>query len=96
MRKWGKWVAEVRQPNSRDRIWLGSYRTVEEAARAYDTAAFCLCWPSAMLNFSDCPPDIPDAVELSRSQIQVVALRHARRAAEEEGESGGGGAVGTS
>ncbi|KAE9464587.1 hypothetical protein C3L33_03504, partial [Rhododendron williamsianum] len=96
MRKWGKWVAEVRQPNSRDRIWLGSYRTAEEAARAYDAAAFCLRGPSATLNFPDCPPDVPDAAELSRSQIQVAAARHARGAAEEEeGESGGGGAVGT-
>ncbi|XP_058206502.1 ethylene-responsive transcription factor ERF017-like [Rhododendron vialii] len=95
MRKWGKWVAEVRQPNSRDRIWLGSYRTAEEAARAYDAAAFCLRGPSATLNFPDCPPDVPDAAELSRSQIQVAASRHARGAEEEEGESGGGGAVGS-
>ncbi|KAG5527530.1 hypothetical protein RHGRI_028438 [Rhododendron griersonianum] len=96
MRKWGKWVAEVRQPNSRDRIWLGSYRRAEEAARAYDAIAFCLRGPSATLNFSDCLPDVPDAAELSRSQIQVAASRHAQRAAEEEGESSGGGAVGTS
>ncbi|KAI8565322.1 hypothetical protein RHMOL_Rhmol03G0250000 [Rhododendron molle] len=95
MRKWGKWVAEVRQPNSRDRIWLGSYRTAEEAARAYDAAAFCLRGPSATLNFPDCPPDVPGAAELSRSQIQVAASRHARGVAEEEGESGGGDAVGT-
>ncbi|KAG5528436.1 hypothetical protein RHGRI_029198 [Rhododendron griersonianum] len=96
MRKWGKWVAEVRQPNSRDRIWLGSYRRAEEAARAFDAIAFCLRGPSVTLNFSDCLSNVPDAVELSRSQIQVAASRHAQRAAEEEGESSGGGAVGTS
>nr|XP_043620194.1 ethylene-responsive transcription factor ERF018-like [Erigeron canadensis] len=78
MRKWGKWVAEVRQPNSRDRIWLGSYDTAEEAARAYDAALFCLRGPSALINFPTHPPDIPQNAELSPSQIQVAASRHAR------------------
>lgn len=79
MRKWGKWVAEVRQPNSRDRIWLGSYDTADEAARAYDAAVFCLRGPSAVLNFPDDPPDILSADELSPSQIQVAASKHAHR-----------------
>ncbi|KAI8539552.1 hypothetical protein RHMOL_Rhmol09G0192000 [Rhododendron molle] len=87
MRKKGKWVAEVRQLNSRDRIWLGSYRTAEEAARAYDATAFCLRRPSATLNFSDCLLDVPDAAELSWSQIQVAPSRHAQRGAEEEGRT---------
>ncbi|CAI9297541.1 unnamed protein product [Lactuca saligna] len=78
MRKWGKWVAEVRQPNSRDRIWLGSYDTAEEAARAYDAALFCLRGPSALINFPAHPPDIPVTADLSPSQIQVAASRHAR------------------
>lgn len=88
MRKWGKWVAEVRQPNSRDRIWLGSYDTAEEAARAYDAAVFCLRGASAALNFPHDPPDILSADELSPSQIQVAASKHARRL------MGGGAAAG--
>lgn len=79
MRKWGKWVAEVRQPNSRDRIWLGSYDTAEEAARAYDAAVFCLRGPSALLNFPTDPPRISVVADLSPSQIQVAASKHARR-----------------
>ncbi|KAL1222405.1 Ethylene-responsive transcription factor RAP2-1 [Cardamine amara subsp. amara] len=52
-RKWGKWVAEVREPKKRSRLWLGSYTTAVAAARAYDVAVFYLHGSSARLNFPD-------------------------------------------
>ncbi|GLJ10378.1 hypothetical protein SUGI_0127130 [Cryptomeria japonica] len=78
MRKWGKWVSEVRMPNSRAKIWLGSYDTAEQAARAFDAAIYCLRGPHAKFNFPDTIPAIPSASSLSRQQIQAAAAKYAR------------------
>jgi len=79
MRKWGKWISEVRIPNSRAKIWLGSYDTAEQAARAFDAAIYCLRGPNATkFNFPDSLPAIPSASSLSRQQIQLAAAKYAR------------------
>ncbi|PKA65833.1 Ethylene-responsive transcription factor ERF008 [Apostasia shenzhenica] len=79
MRKWGKWVAEIREPNKRSRIWLGSYSSPVAAARAYDTAVYLLRGRSAKLNF---PEELAADEDACAGGVDLSAASVRKKAAE--------------
>lgn len=49
-RTWGKWVAEIREPNRGGRLWLGTFPDATQAALAYDNAARAMYGALARVN----------------------------------------------
>ncbi|KAK7271090.1 hypothetical protein RJT34_26707 [Clitoria ternatea] len=47
----GRWVAEIKDTTHKIRMWLGTFETAEEAARAYDEAACLLRGSNTRTNF---------------------------------------------
>ncbi|KAI3925726.1 hypothetical protein MKX01_003285 [Papaver californicum] len=73
-----KWVCEVREPNKKTRIWLGTFATPQMAARAHDVAAMALRGRSACLNFADSVWRLPVPVSSDPNDIRKAAVEAAK------------------
>uniref|UniRef100_A0A0E0LDS2 AP2/ERF domain-containing protein n=1 Tax=Oryza punctata TaxID=4537 RepID=A0A0E0LDS2_ORYPU len=92
-RPWGKYAAEIRIRNTmgvKERVWLGTFVTAEEAAWAYDTAAMVIHGEAATTNFPRAPLP-PPTTPMMRSMLVFFGFAHLVRSLVPRARGGAGG-----
>ncbi|CAM6056833.1 unnamed protein product [Sphagnum tenellum] len=78
----GRWVAEIKDTTQKIRLWLGTFNCAEDAARAYDEAAWMLRGSNTRTNFLLPPPQAPSSSSANNFSLlpsKSARLLHRRR-----------------
>ncbi|KAF1879655.1 hypothetical protein Lal_00033313 [Lupinus albus] len=77
----GKWVCELREPNNKTRVWLGTFSHPDMAAIAYDVAALAFKGDTVYLNFPHSVTTLPrlNSKTSSIRDIQFAAMQAAQK-----------------
>ncbi|KAH0461603.1 hypothetical protein IEQ34_009178 [Dendrobium chrysotoxum] len=87
----GRWVSEIKDTTQKIRMWLGTFETAEEAARAYDEAACLLRGTNTRTNFSTRRPNSAAASAAdSPLATRIRKLLHHKKLASAAGGGGSG------